>query len=80
MSPRVTPLCCGSIAMDAGVLVAGASGRIVDRDAGEPRRLGGAIDEIAWWESACEVLDRGDTILPGHEWEILDAEPAGLVG
>ena len=51
----------------------------VDRDAGEPRRLGGAIDEIAWWESACEVLDRGDTILPGHEWEVLDAEPARVV-
>jgi N-acyl homoserine lactone hydrolase len=51
----------------------------VDREAGVPRRLGGAVDQIAWWESATEVLDRGDTILPGHEWEILDAGPAGLV-
>ena len=53
--------------------------RNVDRDASDPRRIGGAIDEVAWWESATEVLDRGDTILPGHEWEILDADPAGLV-
>lgn len=43
-----------------------------------PQRPGIAMDEIAWWESATEVLERGDRILPGHEWEILDAEPAGL--
>lgn len=51
----------------------------VDRDADEVRQLGGAIDEVAWWESARKVLDRGDVILPGHEWEILDAAPTGLV-
>ena len=50
----------------------------VDREAGVPERPGGAVDQIAWWESAAEVLDRGDTILPGHEWEVLDAEPVGL--
>jgi glyoxylase-like metal-dependent hydrolase (beta-lactamase superfamily II) len=37
------------------------------------------MDDRAWWESAGEVLDRADRILPGHEWGILDAEPAGLV-
>ena len=52
----------------------------VDREAGVPEQLGGAMDQIAWWESAAEVLGRGDTILPGHDWEVLDAEPAGLVG
>ena len=51
----------------------------VDREAGVPRRLAGAVDRIAWWESAADVLERGDRILPGHEWEILDAEPAGVV-
>jgi glyoxylase-like metal-dependent hydrolase (beta-lactamase superfamily II) len=51
----------------------------VDRDAGVPRRLGGAVDQIAWWESAAAVLDRGGTILPGHDWAVLDAEPVGLV-
>jgi glyoxylase-like metal-dependent hydrolase (beta-lactamase superfamily II) len=37
------------------------------------------MDDLAWWESANEVLDRADRLLPGHEWGILDAEPAGLV-
>ena len=37
------------------------------------------MDDLAWWESANEVLDRADRILPGHEWGILDAEPAGVV-
>ena len=40
---------------------------------------GWPMDDLAWWESANEVLDRGDRILPGHEWGILDAEPAGVV-
>lgn len=53
--------------------------RNVDHDAGEPRRLGGALNEVAWWESAAEVLDRGDAILPGHDWTILDSDPVGLV-
>lgn len=66
---------------DAGTTVVAADAvptfANVDREAEVPRRLGGAVDQIAWWESAIEVLDRGDTILPGHEWEILDAEPVG---
>jgi hypothetical protein len=37
------------------------------------------MDQIAWWESATAVLDRGDEILPGHDWAILDSEPVGLV-
>jgi len=37
------------------------------------------MDDLAWWESAAEVLDRADRLLPGHEWDVLDAEPAGLV-
>lgn len=50
----------------------------IDSDSGEPRQLGGAIDEIAWWKSATAVLNQADTILPGHDWDILDSEPAGL--
>jgi len=72
-----------AVETEAGTTVVAADAvptfRNVDRDVGEPRRLGGAIDEVAWWESASEVLDRGDAILPGHEWEILDATPVGLV-
>lgn len=72
-----------AVETDAGTTVVAADAvptfENVERDAGEPRRLGGAIDEVAWWESATTVLDRGDAVLPGHEWEILDAEPAGLV-
>jgi len=37
------------------------------------------MDDLAWWESARKVVDRADRLLPGHEWEILDATPAGLV-
>jgi hypothetical protein len=43
------------------------------------RIRGLAMNDFEWWESAGEILDRADRILPGHEWEILDAEPAGLV-
>ncbi|WP_248896190.1 N-acyl homoserine lactonase family protein [Haloplanus halobius] len=46
-------------------------------DDGTPRR-GAAMTEFEWWESAHEVIDRADRILPGHEWGILDADPAGL--
>ncbi|MFB6251975.1 MAG: N-acyl homoserine lactonase family protein [Halobellus sp.] len=52
----------------------------VDRDEWAPVRRGLAMNDIEWWESACDVLARGETILPGHEWEILDAEPGGRAG
>jgi N-acyl homoserine lactone hydrolase len=47
-------------------------------DDGEVIR-GLAMNDFEWWESAREVLDRADRLLPGHEWGILDAEPAGVV-
>lgn len=37
-----------------------------------------AMNEFEWWASATEVVERADRLLPGHEWEILDADPAGL--
>jgi glyoxylase-like metal-dependent hydrolase (beta-lactamase superfamily II) len=46
---------------------------------GSPIR-GAAMNDFEWWESAGEVLGRADELLPGHEWGILDAEPAGLGG
>jgi glyoxylase-like metal-dependent hydrolase (beta-lactamase superfamily II) len=45
---------------------------------GELRR-GLAMNDFEWWASANAVLDRADNLLPGHEWGILDADPAGLV-
>jgi len=39
---------------------------------------GQPMDDVAWWESATDVLDRADRLLPGHEWSILDAGRAGL--
>jgi Zn-dependent hydrolases, including glyoxylases len=51
----------------------------VSLPAATPRQRGLAMDDIAWWESATDVLTRGDRILPGHEWAILDATPAGLL-
>lgn len=51
----------------------------VDEERQTPVQKGIAMDEIAWWESAVEVLNRADKLLPGHEWEVLDADPAGLV-
>lgn len=51
----------------------------VDQERGIPRQKGIAMDEIAWWESATEVLSRADQLFPGHEWEILAADPVGLV-
>jgi len=68
-----------AVATDAGTTVVAADAvptfANVDRGAGVPRALGGAVDQIAWWESATDVLDRGEVILPGHEWEVLDADP-----
>jgi len=40
-----------------------------------PFRRGLAMDEIAWWQSAREVRERADEVLPGHEWGIVDAGP-----
>lgn len=74
-----------SIAVDTGgetTVVAGDAvptfANVAD-DGSVPARTGLAMDEIAWWESASDVISRADTLLPGHEWEILDADPAGLV-
>jgi glyoxylase-like metal-dependent hydrolase (beta-lactamase superfamily II) len=44
-----------------------------------PIRLGLAMDHFDWWESATRVVERADRILPGHEWAVVDASPAGLV-
>jgi glyoxylase-like metal-dependent hydrolase (beta-lactamase superfamily II) len=48
-------------------------------DPDAPLRRGLAMDDFAWRESAHAVRERADRILPGHEWDVLDAEPAGLV-
>jgi glyoxylase-like metal-dependent hydrolase (beta-lactamase superfamily II) len=48
-------------------------------DPDDPFRVGLAMDDLAWRESAGAVRERADRLLPGHEWAILDADPAGLV-
>lgn len=50
----------------------------VSADGDAPARRGLAMSDVDWWESAVKVLDRGDRILPGHEWDVVDAEPVGL--
>lgn len=45
-----------------------------------PYTLGSAVDEFDWWESAHAVDRRADKVLPGHEWEILDASPPPSAG
>lgn len=40
-----------------------------------PFRRGLAMDELAWWESAREVRERADVVLPGHEWGLVDEGP-----
>lgn len=71
-----------SVETEAGTTVVAADAvptfRNIDCDSEKPRRLGGATDEIAWWESAAVVLDQADTILPGHDWEVVGSEPTGL--
>jgi glyoxylase-like metal-dependent hydrolase (beta-lactamase superfamily II) len=51
----------------------------LDPDGPAPLRRGLEMDDFEWWESARRVRDRGDRLLPGHEWAILDDDPAGLV-
>jgi N-acyl homoserine lactone hydrolase len=72
-----------AVETDAGTTVVAADAvptfGNVDREAGVPQHLGGSMDQIAWWESATEVLASGDGFLPGHDWAILDREPVGLV-
>jgi len=70
------------VAVDAGgetTIVAVDAVPTFDNVEGGERIRGLAVNEFEWWESAGEVLDRADRLLPGHEWGILDAEPAGLV-
>lgn len=43
-------------------------------DGTESAHLGLSVDDVTWWESAKQVLDRAAVIVPGHEWQILDAE------
>jgi len=31
-----------------------------------------SINDFDWWHSAEEIVERGDVILPGHEWAILN--------
>lgn len=38
-------------------------------------RRGGAMNDVDWWTSAREVAERGDEILPGHEWGLVDVGP-----
>ncbi len=47
----------------------------VDRVESEPRIRGLSVNDFDWWRSAQTILDRGEPILPGHEWEIVDGEP-----
>lgn len=37
-----------------------------------PYIRGLAVNDFEWWNSAKQVDERGDVILPGHEWAILD--------
>ena len=49
----------------------------ISDDTDTPQRCGLAMNEIQWWESANEILTRGSKILPGHEWDIVEADAAG---
>jgi len=40
-----------------------------------PFRRGLAMDDFEWWQSAHEVRERADRILPGHEWGIVEDGP-----
>jgi len=51
----------------------------LDPEGPTPFRRGLVMDDAEWWHSAREVRDRADRILPGHEWDVLDADPVGLV-
>jgi glyoxylase-like metal-dependent hydrolase (beta-lactamase superfamily II) len=68
-----------SLAVETGgettVVAADAVPTFENVDDGAPRRRGLAMDEFAWWDSAREVCERGDRILPGHEWGIVEATP-----
>lgn len=47
----------------------------IDNQTGEPAVRGVAFhDDDEWLQSAKELIERADHILPGHEWRILDVE------
>jgi N-acyl homoserine lactone hydrolase len=65
---------------DGTAVVAADAVPTFDNAPADGERIRGiAMNDFEWWESAGEVLDRADRLLPGHEWRILDADPAGLV-
>lgn len=48
----------------------------LDDRTGEPVTRGVVFhDEDAWFRSAEAVVERADTVLPGHEWAVLDVTP-----
>jgi hypothetical protein len=48
-------------------------------DAAGPRfRMGGAVDEPAWWDSAHGVCDQAHQLYPGHEWAVVPESPADV--
>ncbi|SDY06894.1 N-acyl homoserine lactonase family protein [Halopenitus persicus] len=70
-----------AVETDAGTTVIAADAlptfENVLEDGPAPFRRGATMNDFEWWESAHDVSDRADRILPGHEWEILEANPVG---
>ena len=65
-----------AVESDAGTtLVAADAVPTYENFDGSSFRRGLAMNDFEWWESAGEVCDRGDRILPGHEWGIVDDGP-----
>lgn len=68
-----------AVETDEGTVVVAADAVPTDRNLegtdDAPFLRAGAMDEFDWWHSAHEVAERGDRILPGHEWGILDTGP-----
>lgn len=65
-----------AVETDAGTTVVAADAiPTFENLAGDPYRRGLAMDDFEWWASAREVDERGDRILPGHEWGIVEAGP-----
>lgn len=65
-----------AVETDAGTTVVAADAVPTFENAeGDDPTPGLAMDDLAWWRSAREVLERADRLLPGHEWGLVDAGP-----
>ncbi len=64
-----------AVETDEGTTVVAADAVPTFENLADGLRRGLAMNDLEWWQSAREVRERADRVLPGHEWGIVDEGP-----